>query len=236
MATARMMKRKPQQMLLGLAVLCSAFSLAGCVETMQASAPAAAVQPQHSNMARNPGVSPRGASVALASISGAPEAIAERFNQTFAQEAATREISLAEPKTANYLVRGYISASPAEKGTSITYVWDVFDSKKNRAQRVSNFVMIPATAPDPWSVVDDKALASLAARSADDLAAVLTNTPEAIANNGKAPAPAVAAASPTPSPAKTAALTPETSIVRQSVAAVEPTSSKPTRVGLATTQ
>jgi len=34
---------------------------------------------------------------------------------------------------------------------------------------------------DPWRIVGEAALASIAAKSADDLAAFLSNTPEAIA-------------------------------------------------------
>ena len=63
----------------------------------------------------------------------------------------------------------------------------MFDAGKHLAKRVDDVIVINAKAPDGWSAVDDAALASLAARSADDLAAFLGGTPEAVAAAKTAP-------------------------------------------------
>jgi hypothetical protein len=104
---------------------------------------------------------------------------------------------MATPAAANYLIRGYLNAVPEDNGTALTYVLDIFDSKKHRTQRVEDQILLKAQAPDPWSVVDDSALSAVAAKSAAALAAVLTNTPEAMLASTEAPpanAPAVATA------------------------------------------
>jgi hypothetical protein len=100
----------------------------------------------------------------------------------FTREAAARDITLADAKKADYLVRGYVTAYPTEAGTAVSFVYDVFDAKKNRAQRLEDSVIIKsATAGDPWSGVEPTAIASFVTKSADDLAAFLATTPEALA-------------------------------------------------------
>ncbi len=71
--------------------------------------------------------------------------------------------------------------SEGDAATVVSYVLDVFDAGKHRTQRVEDEVVLRGTAPDPWSLVNDDVLATVAQKSAADLAAVMTNTPEAIA-------------------------------------------------------
>jgi hypothetical protein len=161
-------------------ILIMALCLAGCIEAADSPPPQADLQ---QGPVRREGVSPRGASVALASLSGVPEPVADRIKGAFAQEAAERDITLADPKNANYLVRGYLNAAPAETGTSITVVFDIFDAAKKRALRLEDALFIKAVpaADDPWSVMDVASVGDVAAKTAEDLAAFLTNTPEALA-------------------------------------------------------
>lgn len=167
-------------------ILASFVILSGCVDTNVAQAPNPSTPPA-TNMARRQGVSPSGATVAVASFAGAPQEITDRFTPIFANAAARSEISLADPDKANYLVRGYLSARPEGEATAVAFVLDVFDSNKRRTQRIEDEVLLKGQAADPWSLVDDSALAAVAVRSADDLAAVMTNTPEAIAAAGTSP-------------------------------------------------
>jgi hypothetical protein len=91
----------------------------------------------------------------------------------------------------------HLSAYPAANGASaLAYVSDVFDAKKSRTQRLGDDIVLKGTAGDPWSLVDDKAVEAIAARSADDLAAFLSNTPEAIAAASAPPAVAARPAEP----------------------------------------
>jgi len=137
--------------------------------------------PPSTNIARRAGISPAGATVAVASFTGAPDPIDDRFTPLFADAAKRSDISIADADKANYLVRGYLDAQPEGDATSVSFVLDVFDSTKHRTQRVEDQILVKGQAADPWSLVDDSVLAAVAAKSADDLAAVMTNTPEAIA-------------------------------------------------------
>lgn len=200
------------------AVLC--LPLAACVDTASQVRVEPAAAP--SKIARRPGVSPRGASVALASVSGGPQEANDRFAQAFAQAAAAQEMTTVAVAKAEYLARIYIDAGVADQGvTHFSYVVDLFDRSKKRVARLTDDIPVKGAAADPWSIADDSVMATLAARSAGDLADALTNTPEAVAGAAVASAapaaPRVAAA---PSGATTAARqAPEASQTRLGLAA-----------------
>jgi hypothetical protein len=174
---------RPLFALAAFALPCSAL-LGGCVETVAlrgAEAPQAQVRPAANAAA----VNPRGATVALASLTGVPQPLEDRMKDAFSARAGERNIALGDPAKAAYLIRAYVTAYPASTGTAVAVVYDVFDSKKKRAQRLEDGVVIGAGDADPWSRFSAAAMDDLAARSADDLAAFLMTTPEA----AKEPAP-----------------------------------------------
>jgi hypothetical protein len=167
--------------------------LGGCVET-EDSLQTASIS-SSTQMPMRPGVSPGGATIAFASVEGPPPQIAAGFSDQLATAAASRAIMTTDPQSADYLVRGYLTAYPVDQGTAITVVWDVFDNKKRHTSRVDDTITVQGGAEDPWSVANAAVMASIAGKSADDLAAFLSNTPEAIAAASH-PAATVAAASP----------------------------------------
>jgi hypothetical protein len=158
----------------GLSLLLVSAGLSACND-VAATPPSADVSAQFvmrddANMA--------GPTVAIASVDGPPADLSTRFRQSF-DEAAARRIASAAPAKARYLVRGYLTASPIEGGAEIDVVWDVFTPNKQRAQRLSDTIAVKGSGDDAWAMVDDAALNSVAAKCADDLAAYLSNTPEA---------------------------------------------------------
>ncbi len=162
--------------------------LAGCVDmALHAPEAAAPVHPT-TNMVRRQGVSPAGAGVALVGFAGAQQALADQFKAYFLKEAKQRDVNVTEADKANYLIRGYLNAYPQGAGTAVALVLDIFDANRQRAQRIEDQVTVKATAAEPWSVVDQSVLAAVAAKSADDLANFLTNTPEAVAASEGRPA------------------------------------------------
>lgn len=158
--------------------LAYAFALAGCIDD---AADFAAKSEGHTQIVRRPDVSIANASVALVSVEGPPAAVAMSFNQEMSRQAAAHEIVMLDAKKARYLVRGYLSAYRTADGAALEYVWDVFTRDKQRAQRVNDVLEVKGEGADPWTIVGQAALASVAAKSADDLAAFLSNTPEAVA-------------------------------------------------------
>ncbi len=161
-----------------LCILATALPLSGCVDTVSDFSPK---MEAHAQFVRRPDVSLAGASVAFVSVDGPPAAISANFSQLLIQQAAAHDIVVADGKKARYLVRGYLSAYSTTDGVAVEYVWDVFNKDKQRTQRVNDVLEVKGEGADPWRIVGDAALASVAAKSADDLAAFLSNTPEAVA-------------------------------------------------------
>jgi hypothetical protein len=119
------------------------------------------------------------ATVAIVSVDGAPADLSARFNQSLDAAATARRIAVVDSAKARYLVRGYLTAAPIEGGAEVDLVWDVFTPDKKRAQRLSDAVAVRGAGDDAWAMIGDAGLDSVAAKSADDLAAYLSNTPEA---------------------------------------------------------
>jgi hypothetical protein len=162
----------------------AAIALSGCADT-SAKLNKIDANVERPRLVARPGVSPRGASVVIAGVEGAPAEIASRFSQIFTRVADSRDIATASLPDADYRVRGYLSAYAGDDGkTRYSYVWDVFDRNGRRAQRLMDEVAKRGEG-DPWSNVDDKTLTDVATRGADDLAAFLSNTTEAIAAAGR---------------------------------------------------
>ena len=171
-------RRRAGAALSAYGALALVFPLAGCVETVSELAPNVEA---HTQFVRRPDVSLAGASVAFVSVDGPPAAISASFSQIMAREAVAHDIVIADAKKARYLVRGYLSAYATTDGAAVQYVWDVFNKDKQRTQRVDDVLEVKGQGADPWRIVGEAALASVAAKSADDLAAFLSNTPEAVA-------------------------------------------------------
>ena len=50
-------------------------------------------------------------------------------------------------------MRGYLSASPVQDGAAVDFVWDVFTPDKQRAQRLSDSIVVRGSGDDPWAMV-----------------------------------------------------------------------------------
>jgi hypothetical protein len=159
----------------GLILFFAGVGLSGCND-VAATPPSADAQAQ---FAMRDDANLAGATVAIASVDGAPADVSSRFRQSLDDAAAARRIALAPPAKARYLARGYVTASLIDGGAEIDIVWDVFTPDKRRAQRLSDAIAVKGSGDDAWAMIDDAALNSVAAKCADDLAAYLSNTPEA---------------------------------------------------------
>ncbi len=177
-----------------------ALALSGCSETAVQGPVASSVQAV-SNVIRPSGFSPRPATLAVTQTEGAPDALQSQYMALFNADVAARDVALTDQAGARYLARGYISAFPVDGGARLTYVWDIYDRTNHRAQRLNDEIALKGSAPDPWSLVDGAAISALAARSANELAAYLSNTPEAMAAGASA-TPAQAASAPQVAPSQ----------------------------------
>lgn len=178
----RALKRSAGAVAWSICALFSAVTLAGCVDTaVEIGHPRPEQLAHRRRPTPRPGVTPRGAPVALTSLEGAPEDALARFRPAFERAAESRGVASAGEPDAAYRLRGYLTAyASAEGATRFAYVFDVFDRNGRRAQRLTDEVAVRG-AGDPWTLLDDRALAEIAARGAEELAAFLCDTPEAIA-------------------------------------------------------
>ena len=89
------------------------------------------------------------------------------FRARSREAAAAQDIATAEPKKADYLVRGYLTAYPTTAATTrLSYVFDVFDKGRRRVQRLTDDMPIKGASADPWSIISEPAMQALAQRSA----------------------------------------------------------------------
>ena len=153
------------------------LALGACVETTADIAPDpdahASVRPP-----RRGRTSPAPASPSSRSKARRP-AIAAQFRRP-AQARGARRATSRRRRRQGALSGARLSLGLAdEDGASVEYVWDVFTADKQRAQRLNDVIAVKGEGDDPWALAGDAALASVAAKSADDLAAYLSYTPEA---------------------------------------------------------
>lgn len=114
--------------------------------------------------------------VAVESLQGMPESIAPRFSAALASEAQARDITLVDAAgTPRYKLRGYLNAYAAEGGNRLAWVFDVFDSRLQRARRAEGSEPLRGSAGDPWSLVDDAAIRRAAARGLDEVGGYLAD-------------------------------------------------------------
>jgi hypothetical protein len=160
---------------LGVAIA-ALVCLAGCAPNDGAPTSATALAP--APLVKRAGVSLAAATVALVSLDGAPDATAQDFREALTRQFAARDIAAVDANKARYLLRGYLSASPTEGGARLEYVFDVFDRRRVRLMRLNDAVAAQGSG-DAWSQMSGAMLDAAAEKCADDVAAFLSNAPEA---------------------------------------------------------
>ncbi len=134
----------------------------------------------------------------LAPIVGAPPNVATQLAQELVTAGEQNKLTLTPEGTGSpYTLRGYLVATKEKKGSKISYILDVSDTKGQRVTRVSGEQLVPGrSGSDPWSGVDSAALRSLAGTITSQLAANLSG--------GSAPPPVASSPGSDPSPSPSA--------------------------------
>ncbi len=154
------------------------FGLAGCQDTASTSAPETALAPAPAPFVKREGVSLADIPVAVVSLDGAPDAAGRDFRDALTREFAARGVATAAGAKARYLLRVYLSARSDDGGASLDYVVDVYDGARVRQARLGNSFAVKGSG-DAWSLMSTEALGAVAAACADNVAAFLSNAPEA---------------------------------------------------------
>jgi hypothetical protein len=123
--------------------------------------------------------------VAFESIDGPPPEVFSKLVANLNAEAGTRKIAVVSRESAaTYRVRGYVSALVERDKTTFAWVWDVYDTDKRRALRISGEE--PAAAGkrrDAWAAADEQVLRRMAKSGMDQMSGFLNSSepPPAIA-------------------------------------------------------
>jgi hypothetical protein len=134
--------------------------------------------------------------VSVTPIVGAPPNVSEQLVQALVAAGSERDLTLI-PGTSggNYVLRGYLLATPESRGSKISYIWDVSDAKGERVARISGEEAVSrGSAADPWSGVDSATIRSIAGKTTSQLSASLGRGSRSTATPVAATAPAPAAA------------------------------------------
>lgn len=105
------------------------------------------------------------ATVAVASISGPPQAVWDRLVRQLNSAAQESNIALLnyQGATADYRLQGYVIATPAKKAISVSYIWDVFDKSGGRVGRTAGSQNVDRpVSGDPWAGIPDPVLKLIA--------------------------------------------------------------------------
>ena len=113
--------------------------------------------------------------VAFESIDGPPEQLFRKLVTQLGEEATAHRVAMvSREQPAQYRIRGYVAAHVQGKKTTITWVWDVFNSERERAVRLGGEVP-GAPSERAWAAADDAVVARIARDGMSRLAAFLTS-------------------------------------------------------------
>ncbi len=114
-------------------------------------------------------------SIAFESIDGPPQSVFLRLVKQLAAEAERKQLPVvSRSNAAAWRVRLYLAAHVQKRRVTISWVGDIFDSRYDRAFRVSGEESAGPARKDVWSLADDAVLARIAAKSLDAIVARMT--------------------------------------------------------------
>ena len=113
--------------------------------------------------------------VAFESIDGPPEQLFRKLVTQLGEEATAHRVAMvSREQPAQYRIRGYVAAHVQGKRTTITWIWDVFNSDRERAVRLGGEVP-GAPSERAWAAADDAVVARIARDGMSRLAAFLAS-------------------------------------------------------------
>jgi hypothetical protein len=112
--------------------------------------------------------------VAFDSIDGPPVELFRKLVDDLNAQARARHVAVvAQGAPASYRVRGYLAAHMDRGRNFVTWVWNVYDSDRRMALRITGDEQAGRRGGDAWAAVDDELLQRIARLSMDQLASYL---------------------------------------------------------------
>jgi hypothetical protein len=114
--------------------------------------------------------------IAFESVDGPPRPVFDRLVSALAAEAERRELPVVtHTGPSAYRVRAYLATfiEKKKKRATLTWAWEVLDTRDNRAFRLSGEETLGTPRADVWAQLDDALLKRIAAKGFDELSARL---------------------------------------------------------------
>lgn len=112
---------------------------------------------------------PEGETIRFLPIIGAPLPAVTPLSRQLGAEARSRGITIksSSDQAAGHVLKGYFSCIGGGGTITVTYVWDVLDSKGARLNRIQGQESFAGSATDPWSAVPPSVMQTIATRTMD---------------------------------------------------------------------
>ena len=109
---------------------------------------------------------------AFETISGPPREVLASLSSALNKEVASKKLNVVAKNdpSANYRIKGYLSAIGDGSNTVLVYVWDVTDGSGRRVHRISGQEVTRGAAGGAWAAVGSKTLDAAARHTIDALA------------------------------------------------------------------
>lgn len=117
-----------------------------------------------------------GQTIAFESVDGPPRPVFDRLVAALSAEAERRDLPVVtHTGPSAYRVRAYLATfvEKKKKRATLTWAWDILDTRQNRAFRLTGEEPLGAPRADVWTQVDDSLLRRIAAKGFDELSAHL---------------------------------------------------------------
>ncbi len=108
---------------------------------------------------------------ALQPLTNGPAELLFDLEDTLKQRAPTRQIKIvaADDPSADYQLKGYLSAVGDTTSTLLLYVWDITDRSGRRVHRISGQLTAGGSGTDPWAGVSGATISTTASETIDAL-------------------------------------------------------------------
>ena len=134
-----------------------------------------------------------GQTIAFESVDGPPRPVFDRLVAALSSEAERRQLPVVtHTAPSTYRVRAYLATyiEKKKKRATLTWTWEVFDTRDNRAFRLVGEETLGAPKSDVWGQLDDAMLLRIARQGFDELSARIGGPAPAAPAPGGEPAPA----------------------------------------------
>lgn len=151
-------------------LLAGALALSGCTGIGLGNGPPT-IAPAGATSMRSAPIRGDNARFAFAPVNGAPVDILRDMSTAMNREASSHRLKVVAngDPTATYVVKGYLSAIGDGAGTTLVYVWDIFDANGVRLHRITGQEPGKPAGSDPWTGVEGPTVTVAARRTMDAL-------------------------------------------------------------------